>query len=123
MIFLEKLYNGITLDDNFTHAPSDALHVPYLENPPEVIDVSLGRQLFVDDFLIEETTLTPSYHKAKKFEGNPVLFPETPWENEISPCACPCSDARSYAYCHHNRLYSCRSNFCGYRAVHSHRRL
>ena len=86
---MEKLYNGITLNDNFTHAPSDALHVPYLENPPEVIDVSLGRQLFVDDFLIEETTLTPSYHKAKKFEGNPVLFPETPWENEISPCACP----------------------------------
>ena len=86
---MEKLYNNIILKDNFGIKPSDASHVPYLENPPEVIEVSVGRQLFVDDFLIEETTLSPEYHKAKKFEGNPILFPEKPWEIEQSPVACP----------------------------------
>ena len=52
---MEKLYNNIELADGFTLVPSDASHVPYLENPPEVIDISVGRQLFVDDFLIEKT--------------------------------------------------------------------
>lgn len=86
---MEKLYNHIILEDDFCTKPSDAQNVPYLKNPPEVIGVSVGRQLFVDDFLIEETDLAPEYHKAKKFDGNPVLFPEKPWEIEQSPCACP----------------------------------
>ena len=86
---MEKLYNNILLADNFRDAPSDAENVPYLKNPPEIIDVSVGRQLFVDDFLIEKTQLTPEYHKAKKFDGNPVLFPETEWEKDGQPVACP----------------------------------
>jgi hypothetical protein len=28
--------------------------VPYLRHPPSVINVDVGRQLFVDDFLVEE---------------------------------------------------------------------
>ena len=40
-------------------------------------------------FLIEETDLSPEYHRAKKFEKNPVLAPETPWETKYSPVACP----------------------------------
>lgn len=83
---MEKLYNNILLSD--IDAPSDAEHVPYLENPPAVVDISVGRQLFVDDFLIEKTELVPEYHKAKK-TGQPVLSPETPWEKEGGPCACP----------------------------------
>lgn len=86
---MEKLYNNIILQDDFAEKPSDAENIPYLKNPPEVINVTVGRQLFVDDFLIEETDLTPEYHKAKKFEGNPVLKAETPWEIEQSPVACP----------------------------------
>ncbi len=86
---MEKLYNNIVLDDNFAKEMSDAQNVPYLKNPPEVIDVTVGRQLFVDDFLIEETDLEPEYHKAVKFEGNPVLKPEMPWETEQCPVACP----------------------------------
>lgn len=86
---MEKLYNNIILPDDFAGEPSDAQNVPYLKNPPEVIDVTVGRQLFVDDFLIQETDLQPEYHKAKKFEGNPVLFPEMPWEIAQSPVACP----------------------------------
>ena len=31
---------------------------PYLVSPPAVIPIDVGRQLFVDDFLIEQTTLT-----------------------------------------------------------------
>ena len=63
--------------------------MPYLKNPPEVIDITVGRQLFVDDFLIEETDLTPEYHKPKKFENNPIFKPETPWETKYSNVACP----------------------------------
>jgi len=88
---MEKLYNGIILPDNFPKGlePSDASNVPYLENPPEVIDVSVGRQLFVDDFLIESTTLGHTYHKAKKFGTDPIFKAETEWEKAQSPVACP----------------------------------
>ena len=84
---MEKLYNNINMPEEIT--ASDANNVPYLKNPPEIIDISVGRQLFVDNFLIEETTLTPEYHKAKKYTGNPVLLPETEWEKERLPAACP----------------------------------
>lgn len=86
---MEILYNNIVLQDDFAENPSDAQNIPYLKEPPEVIDVTVGRQLFVDDFLIENTTLCPEYHKAKKYEGNPILFAETPWEKTESPAACP----------------------------------
>ncbi len=86
------LYNGIELPD--TWPPRDVslvynevIDVPYLKeiseggNHPEVVYINVGRQLFVDDFLIESTDLTPNYHTATPYEGNPVLSPETdsPW--------------------------------------------
>ena len=40
---MEKLYNNIILPDDFAGEPSDAQNVPYLKNPPEVIDVTVGR--------------------------------------------------------------------------------
>ena len=86
---MEKLYNNILLPDDFASRPSDASHVPYLEHPPEVIDVTVGRQLLVDNFLIAETDLKTVYHRAVKYEGNPVLKAEKPWEIEQSPVACP----------------------------------
>ena len=87
---MEKLYNNIILADDFTSKMSYPNNVPYLKNPPEIINITVGRQLFVDDFLIEKTDLTPEYHKARKFEGNPVLFPETKLETETGmPVACP----------------------------------
>ncbi len=64
--------------------------VPYLKNPPKVIDISVGRQLFVDDFLVESHNLYKVFHQPKKYEGNPVMFPETPMEKyEKLPCAVP----------------------------------
>jgi predicted neuraminidase len=83
----EKLYNGIQLPDvwppRFRDPASDApMPVPYLAHPPKVIPIDIGRQLFVDDFLIEKTTLTRTFHQAKKFEGNPVFKAETAVEKE-----------------------------------------
>lgn len=83
----EKLYNGIELPDQWPpryREPSDAvMEVPYLNKKPKVIPIDLGRQLFVDDFLIEKTTLKRTFHQAKKFEGNPVFKAET--ERELAP--------------------------------------
>ena len=81
----EVLYNGIELPpqwppyrDGLTREP---LQEPdYLAHPPAVIPIDVGRQLFVDDFLVEETTLTRTYHAATYFEGNPLLKPDRPWE-------------------------------------------
>ena len=50
--------------------------VPYLDNPPAVIPIDAGRQLFVDDFLIDSTTLTRTYYTAEYHPDNPILKPE-----------------------------------------------
>lgn len=45
---MEKLYNNIIMPDELGIV--DAENIYYLKNPPEVINISVGRQLFVDDF-------------------------------------------------------------------------
>ena len=80
----EVLYNGIRLGspwppDNRYFSP-DPVTPPYLADPPAVIPIDVGRQLFVDDFLIEESSLARTYHKAQYHPANPVLRPETAWE-------------------------------------------
>ena len=81
----ETLYNGIVLPDEwppkieqFTREPMPA---PYLEHRPEVVPIDVGRQLFVDDFLIESTTLHRMYHMASYHPACPVLKPDKPWES------------------------------------------
>lgn len=80
----EVLYNGIRLSDPWPPKIGSAdytpMRLPYLESPPEVIPIDVGRQLFVDDFLIEETTLERTFHQAEYHSGNPVLRPDRPWE-------------------------------------------
>ncbi|MEA3365644.1 MAG: hypothetical protein U9Q79_08390, partial [Candidatus Hydrogenedentes bacterium] len=92
----ELLYNGIRLPEtwpprNVRPDDNDPMPVPYLEHPPAVIPIDVGRQLFVDDFLIEKTTLKRSFHLARKYEGNPILEPETPLEinRPRNSIACP----------------------------------
>jgi hypothetical protein len=46
---------------------------PYLKRPPVVIPIDVGRQLFVDDFLIEQTTLQRTHHRAEYHPDNPVF--------------------------------------------------
>lgn len=82
---LEKrapLYNGIILPEewpprHFRPELEEPMPVPYLQNPPSEIPIDVGRQLFVDDFLVENTTLARRYHQAKKYEGNPVFRPQS----------------------------------------------
>ena len=82
------LYNGIELPDTWPPkdipATRDPMPVPYLEHPPAVVPIDIGRQLFVDDFLIEESSLERSYHHAEYTPENPVLKPDRPWEIEDS---------------------------------------
>ena len=78
------LYNGITLGSPWPprlRFPAEHPSVPpYLAAPPAVVPIDIGRQLFVDNFLIAETTLTRTWHRATYHPANPVLRPETEWE-------------------------------------------
>ena len=55
--------------------PENLDAVPYLHEPPAVIPIDLGRQLFVDDFLIESHDLKRTHHRPKYRTINPVLRP------------------------------------------------
>jgi len=64
----EVLYNGITLaapwpprNRSFIDTP---IAPPYLADLPQVVPIDLGRQLFVDDFLIEDRSLNRTLHAA-----------------------------------------------------------
>lgn len=83
----ETLSNGIVLPDawppqvgELTRAPLAT--PPYLTAPPAVIPIDVGRQLFVDDFLIETTTLKRTHHLPKYHDACPVFGPDQPWEGK-----------------------------------------
>ena len=80
----ELLYNGIQLPEQWPPtAPikdRSVRPVPYLQNRPQVVPIDVGRQLFVDDFLIDESSLKRDWHHPTRYEGNPILKPETPTE-------------------------------------------
>ena len=81
------LNNGIRLTNPWPPARDpllidQVLEPPYLRDPPAVIPIDIGRQLFVDDFLIEETSLVRQSHRATYRSGNPVMLPTEPWEHE-----------------------------------------
>ena len=62
------------------------------------VSIDLGRQLFVDDYLIAQTTLHRTFHKPRIHSASPVLKPETPLEmnNGVMPAAAPFSDGVWY---------------------------
>ena len=80
----EVLYNGIVLSDPWPpevkSLPRDPIEPPYLRSPPAVIPIDIGRQLFVDEFLIASTSLQRTYHRPTFYESNPVLVPTESWE-------------------------------------------
>jgi hypothetical protein len=82
----ETLYNGIELPDewppDYGAISREPMPVPYLKNPPEVIPIDVGRQLFVDDFLIEETTLKRTFYPAEYCSENPVIKAGMPDEKK-----------------------------------------
>ncbi|NNE33753.1 MAG: hypothetical protein HKN13_00850, partial [Rhodothermales bacterium] len=74
----ELLYNGIVLPEQWPPsitATQEHQVAPYLVSPPDVVNIDVGRQLFVDDFLIESTTLTRSPHRPQFYDSNPVVAP------------------------------------------------
>lgn len=77
-------YNGIILPGDWPPNKAsfglESSVPPYLEHPPEVVFVNVGRQLFVDDFLIDNTTMTREFHLPRYHPGNPVLKGDRPWE-------------------------------------------
>ena len=82
-----RLYNGIFLPETWPPRDVDEdtkepLIVPYLQDPPDVIHMNVGRQLFVDDFLIEETSLTRTFGKPRIHEASPVLIPQLDQEKD-----------------------------------------
>ena len=99
----EVLYNGIHLPEQWPPRyaePQKAqdMPIPYLEQKPGVIPVNVGRQLFVDSFLIAETNLNRVIHTPRFYEGNPVLGPDKEWEKttEGGLYAAPFSDGIWY---------------------------
>jgi hypothetical protein len=91
------LYNAIELPEAWPPSEVHELNrevqpVPYLKDRPEVVPIDLGRQLFVDDFLIERNGLRREWHYPVKYAGNPVLKPETMLEinRPSNSCARAC---------------------------------
>lgn len=85
----ERLYNGVVLGTpwppRLKYLNNHPVLPPYLASPPAIIPIDVGRQLFVDDFLIEETNLQRVWHRAAYHPSNPVLRPETAWETRTDP--------------------------------------
>lgn len=97
----QVLYNGIVLPRPWPPMrqtlPRVPVPPPYLAAPPKVIPIDVGRQLFVDDFLIAETTLRRTYHAATYHDQNPILKPDRPWEmTQPNPTAMAFSDGVWY---------------------------
>ena len=93
------LHNGIVLGEDWPPRYPEAetpkaMVVPYLEAPPKEIPINVGRQLFVDDFLIDSNSLERIFHKPTPVLQNPILEPDRPWEAHSSgaPYAAPFSD-------------------------------
>lgn len=85
----ETLYNGIVLPAVWPPEREvltrEVMRVPYLEAPPAVILIDVGRQLFVDDFLIEATTMRRRFHLPESHPANPVIRPDEAWERFALP--------------------------------------
>ncbi len=96
------LVNGVEVSAEWPpHYPGKigrkSLPVPYLEVPQKIIPVNVGRQLFVDNFLIDSTNLTPVYHTPVFIDKNPVLSPDRAWEyNSSGLFGAPFSDGIWY---------------------------
>ncbi len=94
----ETLYNGIELPPAWPPHPPGGVarsmeEAVHLRVRPRVVPIDVGRQLFVDDFLVEESSLRRRFHPATWHASSPVLVPDQPWEQKgQAPMAAPFSD-------------------------------
>ena len=82
----QTLYNGIRLPEAWPprigKLSREPMPVPYLDHPPEVVFIDVGRQLFVDDFLIERASLKRTFHRPAYHPASPVVAFDQPWEKQ-----------------------------------------
>lgn len=82
------LYNGIVLPSqwplqrNYASEIRSGMNPFYLSSKPAVIRIDVGRQLFVDNFLIAATNLTRKFHYPEYHAASPVLVPDQAWEKQ-----------------------------------------
>ena len=81
----QTLCNGISLPKVWPpryEEPTVAkeMDVPYLRNKPKVIPINVGRQLFVDSFLVAKTNLKMVFHQPNFYPLNPILKADKKWE-------------------------------------------
>lgn len=82
------LYNGIELPAqwpltrNYRTEIRSGMSPYYLSSKPGVINITVGRQLFVDNFLIASTDLTRKFHYPEYHPSSPVLVPDQAWERQ-----------------------------------------
>ena len=79
------LDNGVSINEDWPpryglNQLGKSMTVPYLKEPIESIPINVGRQLFVDDFLIDTNTLVRNFHSPVAYENNPVIRPDRSWE-------------------------------------------
>eukprot|EP01051_Picozoa_sp_SAG22_P021104 SAG22_NODE_4528_length_1242_cov_1.227273_2_plen_191_part_00 len=60
---------------------------PYIVDPPGAIDISVGRQLFVDSGFLAHSmdNLPQTFHEPEWHPANPVLRPTASWETNAGP--------------------------------------
>lgn len=97
------LYNGITLPSqwppqrNYASEIRSGMRPFYLYDKPQAIRIDVGRQLFVDNFLIASTTLERKYGYPEYHSACPVLVPDQAWEKQgAGGFAAPFSDGVWY---------------------------
>ena len=74
------------VDEKFHQSNHEPLLPEYLTDPPKVINIDLGRQLFVDDYLIQESSeLNRVYHQAVDLQNEPLLQMESYESRSNSP--------------------------------------
>lgn len=82
------IYNGIELPSqwppqrNYVTEIRTGMSPFYLTSKPAVVKVDVGRQLFVDNFLIATTNLARKFHYPEYHPSNPVLVPDQTWEKQ-----------------------------------------
>lgn len=82
------IYNGIELPSqwppqrNYVTEIRTGMTPFYLTSKPAVVKVDVGRQLFVDNFLIATTNLARKFHYPEYHPSNPVLVPDRAWEKQ-----------------------------------------
>lgn len=85
-----KLYNNIELPEKWpVRIEEKTIDKPVgmFYEKPDVVNIEVGRQLFVDDFLIKETNLQRVYHQPQLVEGA-IFYPETQLELNDGYCSC-----------------------------------